>query len=887
MHRHGRFWPSLWILAVVLCAAAPAARPQGAPALDDAEARFLAKHAHPAGGGDVGDARGRARPQIYEFEAGSGGLHSIGQVWMHMDNTNYSPGNIWWAVSPSLSADPGMQWPGNSGVEYLFYSGLWIAGKDKDGIRRNDEYDELRGELADFAKTRHAYEGIPHGARGADDDADGKVDEDFLNGKDDDGDGLIDEDYGAISPDMWCTEMLDYTPEALSDPTYGEPHVALGLRVQRSSYAWSTPGGSDFVGVHWEITNMTRLLEGVGRAIDSVYVGVYWRPSVGVRTDQNFTQDDLLGYFEVAADGATHPDVLLNDPLRPDRASHEDSILHIFWDCDNNGDDGKVLGAGAVMLLGATRFPFLGFKANLSPDDIANDDYGYAPRHTSVHTYRWFRTSVPYAQGGRPTTDEEWFDAMSNDTKKQLEYPDMDNTGSYRAMFSVGPYLKLPADSTIQLDVAYCVGKCDYTGKAKQLVPTHIDDFTIFREKFGTDVSQSLLLSCQEAWKAWKGTFKANSRYSVDPGKHACGSPKSFTNPGDAGRETCIIGPLGKQIQYRDCQDPEGEYRELSDQHCTWFDMDCDTSTGVCDLFNVPLVDHVTWIGSSPPVPPRTRVIRGDRQVEVQWDDIAEKIPNPGKVSSSGATDILDFQGYRLYRAAGWKRDTETGPNGPSNDLWELVGDWAKGPGAVAGSYVDSVRNPSMPDDSTTWDNTVTCPVHRGAPCHVHQVGFYHYVDRSVLNGFRYFYAVTAYNSTNKPNPVTPLDTVSQQETGRSATDASVVIPRTDCAPDVNHIKVVPNPYRFHAAWDLRGSASDPTGTHVNFNHLPCGNFTLRIFTAAGDLVRTFTQADASGGGTVEWNLVSRNGQDIKGGIYVYSVESDRGHTVGRFIVIR
>ena len=843
--------------------------------------------ARATGGGPAVPAAGRgaARPGVYEVEIGQGGLHTIGAVWMHMDNTNYSPGNPWWLSG--LNADPGEQWPGNSGVEYLLWSSLWVAGKDKQGVRRVSEFDEIRGENLDFARTRHAYEGMAGGLRGEDDDSDGRVDEDFLNGKDDDGDGRVDEDFGAISPDMWACEMLDYTAEAVTDPTYDEPHVPLGLKVRRSSFAWSTPGGSDFVGVHYDITNDSRRVDGLGHAIDSVYVGMYWRPAVGQRLQPGFTQDDLAGWMEVAADGQTAPATVLADPLHPDRASHEDSILRIFWNCDNDGDEGMVRGAAAVLLLEASRFPRLGFKAQLTSDDMAADDFGNAPRHLAVHTYRLFQAGVPYSQGGRPVTDQERFDAMSNDSKKRVEFPDLDNSGSYRVLFSVGPYVTLPADSTATLDVAFCVGRADYEGPAKNQVPTTLDDLPTFQRKFGGGMAQSLLKSCQEAWHTWGGTFRPNPRYRADTdpplaGAHSCSPAGSPRHPGDSGRETCILAPPGRTLSYRDCRDPEGEFRDLSEVNCTWFDLDCDTTTGVCDIAGVPLVERERWLGEAPPVPPRMRVQPGDRQLEVLWDDQSEHIPDPG-------TGALDFKGYRLYRAANWKRDPATGPNGPNDDLWELVGDWARPGGAVNAGTLDQIRNPAFPEGPAGYDTGVSCPERLGSPCHVHRIGYYHFVDRNVIDGFRYFYAVTAYDQNPKPlsTRTTPLDTAVSQETGRSATEANVVVPRTDCAGDVQHVKVVPNPYRFKAAWDLRGSSTDPTGTHVNFNHLPCGRFTLRIFTAAGDLVRTFSDADARGGGTVEWSLVSRNGQDVKAGIYLYSIESDRGQKVGRFVLIR
>ncbi len=878
----------LWALAVLPASA----RAQSASTLDGEEQRLL-QNIRAGHAGNQKDSRGIARKQLYENPDKTGGLHTIGNVWMHMDNTNYSPGNIWYVLG--LNQDPAAQWPGNSNIEYILYSLLSIAGKDKDGVRRNDEFDEIRGELPDFAITRHAYEGILGGRREFDDDGDRKLDEDFLNGKDDDADGRVDEDFAAISPDMFSTEMLDYTPEAIGDASLPEVHVALGVRVQRTSYAWSTPGGNDFVGWHYDITNMTRAIDGQGRSIDSMYVGMFWRPSTGPRDNPNANSDDLPGAMEVAADGKTPPEALLADDKRPERAAHEDSIMHIFYSADNDGDEGRTKGAAAMMFLGATKFPRLGFKANLSADDIAADEYGNAPRHMSVHSFRQFRSGLPYAQGGRPTTDLEYYDAMSNKSKSTTEFPDPDNTGIYRILESVGPYVTLPIDSTISLDMAWVVGKADYD--VKKNFPGNFTEFRQFNDKFGIGAGEgNLLASCQEAWRAWRGNYVADP--APRSNGFSCFFPNDPRNPGGTiGRESCLLTAPGKTGQYHDCRDQEGDQRELNDLRCTWFDLDCDNTTGICeggkgDGTGTPAVYHRGWVGSAPPVPPRVKIRPLDHGVEVSWDDIAEKVADPG-------THVLDFKGYRLYRAVGWKRDSHTGVNGPANDLWELIGDWAgsrPGSPAAAGSLEevrDSVRYPA--DSTFSFDTTQTCDLGSSGspdtPCHVHKIGYYKFVDRNVINGFRYFYVVTAYDQNEKAigSQNTPLDKFESQETGRSSTEDKVVVTRTECSPDLTHIKVVPNPYRFHAAWDLQGSSADPTGTHVDFNHLPCGAYTLRIFTLAGDLVQTFHESSArNGGGTIEWNLVSRNGQDIKAGIYVYSVESAKyGKTVGRFTVIR
>ena len=82
--------------------------------------------------------------------------------------------------------------------------------------------------------------------------------------------------------------------------------------------------------------------------------------------------------------------------------------------------------------------------------------------------------------------------------------------------------------------------------------------------------------------------------------------------------------------------------------------------------------------------------------------------------------------------------------------------------------------------------------------------------------------------------------------------------------------------------------------------NLPRTKGTIHILTLAGDLVKDIPfdgrpPADlqfgkdsvTEGQGSVPWNLISRNGQKIVSGIYLYSVDSDLGRDVGKFVVIR
>ena len=107
------------------------------------------------------------------------------------------------------------------------------------------------------------------------------------------------------------------------------------------------------------------------------------------------------------------------------------------------------------------------------------------------------------------------------------------------------------------------------------------------------------------------------------------------------------------------------------------------------------------------------------------------------------------------------------------------------------------------------------------------------------------------------------------------------------------NIYVYPNPATREALAEyqqLFPNNEDPTGVRVTFTNLPMAKNTIQIYTASGDLVQTISHDGTSGSGHTSWNLMSRNGQEIVSGVYLYSVESDddRFDTyVGKFVVIR
>src|SRR5439155_983565 len=109
------------------------------------------------------------RPDI----AGSGKVSRSGNLWLKTTNIGVV-GNPY----PALSSDPSAQWPGPSGVEYLFFAGLWVAARnptasDPTLAHRVSQNTEWRP--PSLAPEDHIYEahaGEPNGFQLVDDDAD-------------------------------------------------------------------------------------------------------------------------------------------------------------------------------------------------------------------------------------------------------------------------------------------------------------------------------------------------------------------------------------------------------------------------------------------------------------------------------------------------------------------------------------------------------------------------------------------------------------------------------------------------------------------------------------------------------------------------------------------
>ena len=264
------------------------------------------------------------------------------------------------------------------------------------------------------------------------------------------------------------------------------------------------------------------------------------------------------------------------------------------------------------------------------------------------------------------------------------------------------------------------------------------------------------------------------------------------------------------------------------------------------------------YILPSPPQPPRFRVKPTKGAIDLYWDNYPEDKLDP-------FYQTPDFEGYRIFI---------TRKAGATSEDFELVRDLDLIDGLGYDTGFESVR------DTTYFGDTLYT---------------YHIQISDLKDGFRYWASVGAYDKG------VPEQGVESMQSGVLATKV-LTVPGPSAEED-GAVSVFPNPYRGEAVWD---GARDRE-KYVWFVNLP-KRATIRIYTLAGDLVRTlefdadtYTAVDVQGlktkgertvampGGMCAWDLISERDQAVATGLYIFSVENrESGKTqLGKLMIIR
>jgi hypothetical protein len=647
--------------------------------------------------------------------------HDVNKLLLHVSNV---------AMFGDAGGDPrapSAEWPAGAGIEYLYAAGLWVGGV----VMRDDKPDtcvtaavfqgEFRPKADDRDMVYAAFEGMSGGGRLIDDDGDGAVDEDNLDGYDNDSDGLIDEDFAAISQQMFTSAFFD-TSVIMNQARTEDFHKPLNLAVRQESYAWTTPQIEDFIGIEYRVSNCGEL------PVEKAYIGFMVDADIGpARGIPGYYLDDMVSYVDtvVTRTELTHLGEIITTDYH--------ITMGYMYDY-KGGNDGQVPGYIGIMFLGHTTDP----AGTMAPEQV------------EIHSFRrWSGGALD------PENDRERYRYMKgiSDHAKTID-PPTDKEKDYRFLVSAGPFISIPAGSTLVFQVAFVMG----------------------------DPFADLIDNAANALKVYNG-----------------------------GTVRTVQG----------------------DQY------------------------HLHWLGPSPPPPPGQQLLPGDGKVIIEWDDYSERVPDP-------LQQTYDFAGYRIWKANGWRRESEV----PSSGQWMLLADISK-------------------TDLFRYDTGLM------------DVGKYRYVDEYVHNGLPYWYAVTAYDDGTAEMTLDPVtgQRVPVPRYGSYAQSMQLVYPRSTPARVCGRVRVVPNPYpglherakrTGRAIGDMVEYERDPSGRRVRFLNLPRRS-TVRIYTLAGDLVWMgyFEDPTDASREPPGWNLVTRNNQEAVSGLYILHVDSPRGSELTRFVIVR
>jgi hypothetical protein len=782
-------------------------------------------------------------------------VHTVGELQMNI--TNFGLLGSFPGENLDMSWAPSAQWPAGSGVEFLHIAGLWVGARRNGLPRVSTAWPDPEFHPGDLGRDTvyTSFAGAPGGNRlqsaQPDDDADGAIDEDPLDGVDNDGDGRVDEDFAAVGNQMFRCRYRDDHPQTL----LGSPdHYPLGIEVTQESYQWEQPGLAGAVALEYRVRNVS------GDPLEDLYIGLYVDPDIGHRSSSRSYDDDCLRLRRQ----------VLCVARRPANRAFNLQLVEAF---DDDGDP-----AAAHPAPGLLGLMLLEHNTDLFAET--------APLYTGVprlHAWRRFSRIAPFDEGGEAVNDDQRYELLSRPVFAGADARARD----WRYLVSIGPFQLAPGDSArVRLAFLAAADADALLALATQLAFAEEGLWLDVDEDpdTGADCAESLIYDPLRTLEWWDPC-------SMDP------------DP--------LVIPKGSRI---------------------WVNADCQweaTTNGLCDNFfpwctGVGGAEYrLPWLTASAPPPPSLRVWPSESGNQLFWDNFSEQVPD-------ALTGDYDFEGYRIWRADNWTRpEGSSEATGPPAHLWMLLDEVDLVNGLSPDRSLDLLRyQPNVDPTLVTWYSEVllTTPWLRQARDWLPPAGFslaeadtaiglarealglpqgrcyYRLRDVDVNLGMPYFYAVTAKDHVPRFNELGQVVALARGLEGSPSNGFRLVVPQSASQPgwdyDAEAVYVVPNPATraSMAPWALSPNHQDPSGLKVEFRHLPAAACTIRIWSLAGDLVQVLQHdataaiavGDYAATGTQAWDLISRNGQQVVSGVYLFTVEAPGfPDKLGKFTVIR
>ena len=772
-----------------------------------------------------------------------------------------------------------------------------------------------------------------------------RIDEEILNGKDEDEDGLIDEDFGQIGNQMMVLTQYDNTRLAQEN---NADHTPMNLEVIQKTYQWENDQVDDFVGFEYTIRNI-----GV-TDIDRVYLGFFADSDIGPRAADGVADDDMAGSWTGLVRGSDQSWVPVEvgymfDAAENGRIDGYFGIVFLGHDVDPTGnrapsriglrtfqsfsgqaafeqggdptnDDERyqLLSApeeewDANTLAGKEAdFRFLvsaGPFETMAPDDVLNFQVGMVVgpglgtregtpgllSHCAEAALTWYGIWVDDIRSVTSESGVE-FNPGQLGRETMLCREDFEGSGSggenpfdtffpdYMDQSCVDPQWVLGQDRVTEDD------RFEYDGKTCAMF--NLDNCFECARQLGYYCGPQDFIS---------GDWECN----VPGGDH-----RGCT--GIEGTDTQINWLVGM------APPPPGLRLWAADSRVHVFWNDEPEHTRDIRLQRIDFESYRVWradnwtrpFGSSLSNGPESNLWQLISEFDVindfvtfrEADGVAmyDTIPlgaNTGFETIrytpriladpryEGLADsmqtVVDNDPQNIYTS----RPPIFDQNGVLKPEFDALARWQTEDAALDTFWAVAYRAPDPANEVEEKRST----------------RYYEYVDRDIHNGFIYFYSVTstdhellpAENAAGITGPAGPGlvgDPGSSFGNVQPGTEAQTAEERER---EGTNIYVFPNPATRDALaeyQELFPNGEDPTGVRVTFTNLPQARNTVKIYTVAGDLVQTLEHDGTQGSGHISWNLMSRNGQEIVSGVYLYSVQADDDRFedfVGKFVVVR
>jgi len=810
--------------------------------------------------------------------------HRVGNIAFGIANTGYYGDRF---DDCTRLAIPSLEFPINSGVDYLFAGGLWVGG-----VRGKDT-------LVSLAIT---------GGSG--------VGGEFLPRKYPEGD-IIERTTRPIlrqRPNAFCPDIL-FTEDAVSEQDFVAVYsdtlgrglglgggsnlsrVPLGIEVTAKSYSWSFDYAQDFILMEMLLKNVS------GDTLRDMYMGIFMDQDVAGPTGD--WTDDIAGFTQSVPS--------------PSGAQFRDT-LNLAWVADNDGDprNGRYLsncatGVAGMRVVQAPRGVQYSFNWWITPTSGGNLDWGPTKRDTKL------KLATGYL--GTPGSDLEHYLIMANG---EFDYPQWEaaidhsidgwlppvnnaanaaniaNGFDTRYLLSFGPFDVMP-DSTLPLTFALVAGADLHTDPNNfnsffdpldpepWLENLNLDDFALNALWAGWVYDTPGFDTDGDGYRGKYRIIDGDTAYYTGDGVPDYQGPPPPPPPSDLRYETregtITLRWNGEQTEtakdpFSFMPDFEG-YRIYMSRTLRAEDFALLTSR-----------DHVNWIRrkykrSSNKWPVNSSPYTLD-SLKILYDDLSQsQIGHPFYPDS--------FKVCQVERAL---VEVLLNPDDPSRldtnyycferyDANDKVDD------TLAAYLVDSLGkevpgvirrvNPYADPADTLMreDGTPYAPYYE-----------YEFVIGGLQLAEPVYLAVTAFDFGNPSAGLSSLES--------SPLANAIEIWPINSADVVEEERpkpgVYPNPYRLSDDYNTNGW-ENPRGLEpdaerarkMTFTNIP-DTCTISIWSLDGDLVRKIEHAKPSGASdaTVEvWNLITRNTQSVKTGLYVYSIESRFGTDIGKLVVIK